>query len=209
MTIVDLSHVIDPDISVFPGTEKPIFERKEIEGYPEVKITMYTHTATHMDAPIHILKGKKTLDEFTLDKFMGRGMVIDCKEFAGKQIPLSFIEKYENKIKNVEFILLNSGWSKKWKTEEYFSDFPTLTQDAAKWLTKFKLNGIGLDSISLDPVPDLTLPNHKIVLEKEILIIENMCNMDSLKGDEFMFQCFPLKIEKADGSPVRAAAIYN
>ena len=209
MTIVDLSHVIDPDISVFPGTEQPIFQRKEIEGYPEVKITMYTHTATHMDAPIHILKGKKTLDDFALDKFMGRGMVIDCKEFAGKQIPLSFMQKYESKIKNVEFILLNSGWSKKWKTEAYFNDFPTLTQDAAKWLTGFKLNGIGLDSISLDPVPDLSLPNHHIVLEKEILIIENMTNMDSLKGDEFMFQCFPLKIEKADGSPIRAAAIYN
>ena len=209
MTIIDLSHVINPDISVFPGTEKPVFERKEIEGYPEVKITMYTHTATHMDAPIHIIKGARTLDELPIYKFIGKGIVIDCKHLAGKNITLDFLKPFENKIKTVEFILFNSGWSAKWKTEAYFKDFPTLTTEAATWLTQFKLKGIGLDSISLDPVPDLTLPNHKIVLAKEILIIENMCNMDALPEGEFIFQCLPLKIEKADGSPIRAVAIYN
>ncbi len=206
MKIIDLSHIISPDISVFPGTEKPIFERKEIEGYPEVKITMYTHTATHMDAPIHIIKGARTLDELPIDKFMGPGIVIDCKRLGGSTITLDFLKQFEAQIKNAEFILFNSGWSAKWKTEAYFEGFPTLTTEAAEWLATFHLKGIGLDSISLDPVPDLTLPNHKIVLAKEILIIENMCNMDALPAD-FMFQSLPLKIEKADGSPVRAVGV--
>ncbi len=208
MKIIDLSHIISPDISVFPGTEKPVFERKEIEGYPEVKMTMYTHTATHIDAPIHIIKGARTLDELPIDKFMGAGIVIDCKHLAGKNITLDFLKQFEDKIKKTEFILFNSGWSAKWKTEAYFEGFPTLTIEAATWLTTFNLKGIGLDSISLDTVPDLTLPNHKIVLAKEILIIENMCNMDALP-EEFMFQCFPLKIEKADGSPVRAVGVVK
>lgn len=209
MTLIDLSHTIDPDISVFPGTEKPVFERKEIEGYPEVKITMYTHTATHMDAPIHIIKGARTLDELPLDKFMGKAIAIDCKHLRENQITKEFLLPFESRIKNVEFVLFHSGWDSKWKTDGYFNDFPTLTAEATTWLTQFKLKGIGLDSISLDPVADMNLPNHKIVLAKEILIIENMCNMDSLPDGEFMFQCFPLKIEKADGSPVRAVAIVN
>ena len=209
MKIIDLSHIINQDISVFPGTEKPVFERKEIEGYPEVKITMYTHTATHMDAPIHIIKGARTLDELPIDRFMGKSIVIDCKHLAGKNITLDFLKQFVDKIKNIEFILFNSGWSAKWKTDAYFENFPTLTQEAATWLTQFKLKGIGLDSISLDPVPDLTLPNHKIVLAKEILIIENMTNLDSLPNEEFIFQCFPLKIEKADGSPVRAVGMVG
>ena len=208
MTLIDLSHIISPDISVFPGTEKPIFERKEIEGYPEVKITMYTHTATHIDAPIHIIKGARTLDELPIDKFMGPGIVIDCKHLGWSTITLDFLKQFEDKIKIAEFILFNSGWSVKWKTEEYFEGFPTLTIEAAEWLTTFHLKGIGLDSISLDPVPDLTLPNHKIVLAKEILIIENMCNVDALP-EKFIFQCLPLKIEKADGSPVRAVAMVK
>jgi arylformamidase len=209
MTLIDLSHIINPDISVFPGTEKPVFERKEIEGYPEVKITIYTHTATHIDAPIHIIKSARTLDELPIDKFMGKAIVIDCKHLAGKYITLEFLKQFEDKIKKVEFILFNSGWSSKWKTEAYFEGFPTLTAEAAIWLTTFNLKGIGLDSISLDPVADLNLPNHKIVLAKEILIIENMTNLDSLPNGDFIFQCFPLKIEKADGSPVRAMAMVE
>jgi arylformamidase len=118
------------------------------------------------------------------------------------------LKQFEEKIKTAEFILFNSGWSAKWKTEAYFEGFPTLTNEATEWLTTFNLKGIGLDSISLDPVPDLTLPNHKIVLAKEILIIENLCNMDALP-EEFMFQCFPLKIEQADGSPVRAVGMVK
>jgi len=209
MTLIDLSHIINPDISVFPGTEKPVFERKEIEGYPEVKMTIYTHTATHIDAPIHIIKGARTLDELPIDIFIGKAIIIDCKHLAGKNITLDFLKQFEDKIRNIEFIIFNSGWSVKWKTDAYFVGFPTLTSEAAKWLTTFNLKGIGLDSISLDPVADLTLPNHKIVLAKEILIIENMTNLDSLPNGEFMFQCFPLRIEKADGSPVRAVAILD
>ncbi len=208
MKVIDLSHLLNPDITVFPGTDKPIFEEIDIEGYSEKKITMFSHTATHMDAPRHILKNTKSLDDFTIDKFIGKGIVIDCRALQGKTISLSFLKKYESKIKNAEFILLNSGWSLKWKTENYFNDFPTLTEEAARWLTQFKLKGIGLDCISLDEVSDLNLPNHKIVLKEEILIIENMCNMDSLP-EEFTFQCFPLKIEYADGSPIRAVAIVN
>jgi len=208
MTLIDLSHIISPNISVFPGTEKPVFERKEIEGYPEVKITMYTHTATHIDAPIHIIKNAKCLDDFPVDKFYGKGIVINCKHLAGKNITLEFLKQFEPQIKNTEFILFNSGWSLKWKTEAYFEGFPTLTIEATEWLTQFHLKGIGLDSISLDPVPDLTLPNHKIVLAKEILIIENLTNLDKLPN-EFIFQCLPLKIEKADGSPVRAVGVIN
>ncbi|HTB07518.1 MAG TPA: cyclase family protein [Bacteroidia bacterium] len=209
MTIIDLSHIINPDITVFPGTEKPVFERIDIESYPEIKMTMFTHTATHIDAPIHVLKGTKSLDEFPVSKFIGRCLVIDCKHLYGKHITKDFLKQYETKIKGAAFVLFNSGWSLKWKTDAYFEGFPTLTADAATWLTGFNLQGIGLDSISLDPVEDMNLPNHRIVLDKEILIIENLCNLDKLPGDEFMFQCLPLKIEHADGSPVRAIAIFT
>jgi arylformamidase len=209
MTVIDLSHIINPAVTVFPGTEKPIFQNIDIEGYREIKMTLYTHTATHIDAPYHIIKNTKSLDEFPVNKFIGKGMVINCKGITGKNISVNFLKQYEEKVKSAAFILLNSGWSSKWGTNDYFEKFPTLTSEAATWLTNFNLQGIGLDSISLDEVPDMTLPNHHIVLKKEIIIIENMTNFDSLPIDGFIFQCFPLKIEKADGSPTRAIAILT
>lgn len=207
MRVIDLSHTINPNVTIFPGMEKPIFQEIDIDGYAELKITMYTHTATHIDAPCHILKGTESLDDLTLDRFMGTGIVIDCKGLGPGEITKEFLKKHEDRIKDAEFILFNSGWSKKWKADDYLVGFPTLTPDAAQWLTNFKLKGIGLDSISLDVVEDMTLPNHHIVLDKGIIIVENMTNMDFIPEGSFIFQCFPLKIEKADGSPVRAVAI--
>lgn len=209
MKIIDLTHLIKPDMAVFPGTEKPLFQKIDIEGYRELKMTLYTHTGTHIDAPFHIIRDTKSLDDFAADKFVGRALVIDCKGMENQKITKEFLAPCEERIRRTSFLLLNSGWSAKWNTPEYFDNFPTLTEEAAKWLTNFNLHGIGLDTISLDPVSDMTLPNHHIVLKKEILIIENLTNLDSLPRQDFTFQCLPMKIERADGSPVRAIAVTD
>lgn len=52
MKVTDLTHIIDTDMPVFPGTEPPIFELAntfEKDGFREAKITMYSHTGTHID----------------------------------------------------------------------------------------------------------------------------------------------------------------
>ena len=209
MKIIDLTHVINPDITVFPGMEKPIFKEIEIDGYREKKLTMYSHTGTHIDAPFHIIKNTKTLDEFPIDKFYGKALMVDVKGLTGQFITKDFLMTYQSRLKDKSFVIFNSGWSLKWKDDDYFKDFPTLTVEAANYLASFNLNGIGLDMISLDKVDDETLPNHHIVLQKDILIIENLTNLDRISSEEFYFQCFPLKIERADGSPIRAVAFVD
>jgi len=102
-----------------------------------------------------------------------------------------------------------------WNTPDYFSDSPTPTREATQWLTKFKLKGIGIDSFSEDKiisahiVTEKNLPNHHILLGKEILLIESLTNLDKLPERAFSFQCLPLNIKNADGSPVRAIAMIN
>ena len=53
MRIIDLTHPISEDMPVYPGTEPPIFETGcsiEEAGFLEKKITLYSHTGTHIDA---------------------------------------------------------------------------------------------------------------------------------------------------------------
>jgi kynurenine formamidase len=50
---------------VYPGTEPPEFLVPctiAVDGFTEKKLTLYSHTGTHMDAPAHILEGAPTLD---------------------------------------------------------------------------------------------------------------------------------------------------
>jgi len=73
-----------------------------------------------------------------------------------------------------------------------------------EWILSLK--GVGVDAISVDPVGSSTFVIHKIFLQKNILIIENLTNLERLP-QTCLFTCLPLKIKDADGSPVRAAGI--
>jgi arylformamidase len=211
MKIIDLTHLLNAEVTVYPGTEKPVFVEAntvEKDGFAEQKITIYTHTGTHIDAPAHMLKNGKSLDQLNPEIFYGKAICINCSNATGKYIERKDLEPYSKRIEEVDFVLLKTGWSKKWKSKDYFNDFPVLSKESCVWLTNFDLKGIGLDTISIDPIDDLyELVNHHVIFEKEMIIIENLTNLNLLDDAIFTFSCLPLKIENADGSPVRAVAI--
>ena len=79
--------------------------------------------------------------------------------------------------------------------------------DGAKFLLSRSIAAIGVDSLSPDPPAALDAdPVHPLLLEKEVLIIENLVRLDELP-DFFLFMAMPLKIRKGSGSPIRAIAV--
>lgn len=204
---IDLTHSLKNNISVYPGTIEPRFEignTIEKDGFAELNMTMCTHTGTHMDAPSHIIAGAKSLDQFPIEKFIGKGLTIDCRN--SKIINKELLFTYQEKIEKLDFILFYTGWQHKWNTSEYFNPFPVLNSEAVKWLLNFNLKALGFDAISVDRMDDHHLPNHHLLLEKEVCIIENMNNLDKLTDKEFELFVIPLRIKDSDGSPVRAFA---
>lgn len=207
MTTIDLTHTLKNKITVYPGTSEPVFEPAntiEKDGFAELNMTMCTHTGTHIDAPCHILPNTRSLDDFPIDKFIGQGIALDCT--ATSSITLDFLKTKEVEIRNSDFILFYTGWQHKWNTPNYFDEFPTLTIEAVEWLLQFNLKALGFDVISVDKMTDSKLPNHHLLLNQEVLIIENMMNLEQLVHQSFELNCIPLKIENSDGSPVRAFA---
>ena len=80
--------------------------------------------------------------------------------------------------------------------------------DAAKYLISKEAAALGVDTLSPDPPEALrTNPIHPVVLEKSLLIIENLANLRDLP-DFFLFLAFPLKIRAGSGSPIRAVAMF-
>lgn len=92
MRVLDLTHTIAENMPVYPGTETPIFagaNTYEKDGFKETKLTMYTHTGTHMDPPAHLFAGRTTLDAFPASQFIGKALVIECSDLnEGKAITL-------------------------------------------------------------------------------------------------------------------------
>lgn len=212
MKLIDLTHSITPKMPVYPGTEPPLFTTGcsiDDDGFLEKKITLYSHTGTHIDAPAHLIKGSNTLNMLPINHFYGKAFLLNVADSENRIIGTQELELYGNTISQVDFLLIYTGWSLYWGNEKYFSDYPVLSSEAASWLSRFGLKGIGFDAISADKADTQDFPVHKAFLKKDTIIIENLTNLEKLPCDQFIFSCFPLRIEDADGSPVRAVAFIE
>jgi arylformamidase len=211
--IIDLTHPLESNMPVYPGS-MPVnlvtaatFEQ---EGYHETRMDFSSHTGTHVDCGYHLLRDGLNTMTTPMNHFYGKGLVADCRKIkAGGFISKEYIQTLETDIKNADFFLIHTGWSRYWGAEEYFRKFPVLHEDAATYLSSFNLKGIGSDTISFDPVDSVELPVHHILLSKGLILIENLVNLISLLEHDFVFSCFPLKIKNGDGSPVRAVGIVT
>ncbi len=196
---------------VFPGDGQPEFEQAsfiEDQGFNEKKITFYTHTGTHIDVSSHVKQDGMTIDMFDIDKFTGKALIIDLTGITADLIGINDLSGYESGLKSIDFAVLKTGWSRYWGEERYCRDFPVLSTAAAEWLLQFNLKGIGIDALSVDALEDDSLPVHRVLFGKELIIIENLNNLEMIEnGVVFILSCLPLKFTGADGSPVRAAAI--
>lgn len=212
LNILDLTRTITPDMPVYPGTKLPqMIEtcRLETEGFRETELRMYSHTGTHMDSPAHLFPAGKTLDRFSPDSFYGTAMAVDVSAVKGVIEPEDLLP-YQQALQEVNFLILYTGWEHLWGRKEYYHGFPVLSPAAAQWLIQFKLKAVGVDAISVDTVEATSpLTIHKIFLGKDILLIENLCNIQPLTGQNFTLCCLPLKTCRADGAPARAVALVQ
>jgi kynurenine formamidase len=211
MKVVDLSRSIKPGMPVYPGTEPPAFTTAATikrHGFRERTLRVSSHTGTHLDAPAHIFPRGQTLDAVPIENFLGKAVVLDFTR-AGAVITPERLEPYRRTLGNCRFVILHTGWSRLWGKEAYHGGFPVLSPDGARWVCEFDLRGLGVDAPSVDAPHSRGFPIHRLLLAKGILIVENLCNLDRLLGMEFIFCCFPLKLQRAEGSPVRAVALID
>lgn len=206
--IIDLTHLIEAGMPVFPGTEPPILipaNTVEKDGFAEKKITMYSHTGTHMDAPAHMLEHAKTLDSFNVSNFHGSAILLDVSGKTIEQIGLEYLLPLEEQIKHSDLLVIRTGWAEWWGSEKYLIGFPALSPDAALWVIAQGIKGIGIDAISIDRMGN-EFPIHHMLFNAGIFVIENLTNLDQV-GAQFTLVCLPLHIKNADGAPARAIAI--
>jgi kynurenine formamidase len=185
------------------------------------QVTMNEHSGTHVDAPAHFISDAKPAAHVTIDRvpptrLLGRGVRIDCRKFqAGETVPEAAVadwEKSHGNLNAADIVLFDFGWSSRWalrpEHQPYISDWPGIAMETAERLIRKDVAAIGVDTLSPDsPAALRSEPIHPRLLEKQVLIIENLCNLDQLP-DFFLFLALPLKIGAGSGSPIRAVALF-
>lgn len=208
MKVYDLTQTYE--IGMTSYSEEESFKKENLynvkaDGYNVSSLYLSTHTGTHIDVPKHIFENGYTLDEFDTKKFIGNAYIIDCRNLG--VIDLEVLEKCKDNILICDYLILKTGWENYFNSDKYFLGYPTLTYEASNFLGNIKsLTGIGIDCISIDSENSEDLFNHKNLLSKNKIIIENLCNLDSL-DNLFEVIIAPLKIAQGDGAPTRVYAI--
>ena len=208
--MIDLSLEINADLQVFPGSPQPLFTKwtkYEVHSYDSEIMMMSTHTGTHMDAPSHFLANTASIDMIGVERLVSPALLLDLPKGANEEITLDDLCVI-NEIDQGISIVFRTGWQKMIANRDYMTSNPGLSMAAAALLADKNVNAVGIDSPSIDIGSDEHFSTHKTLLSNGILIIENLCNLESLehKGT-FTLVINPLKLKGASGSPVRALAI--
>lgn len=201
MSWIDITMPLSNTVAHWPG-DTPFSYRLSatIEETGSVNIgsiEMSTHTGTHADAPFHYKENGKTMDQLSIDRYIGDALVIEA--IGADVLDQALFEQHS--LDSVERLIVKT------KETTDFSSFPEVipyvTADGAAYLKKQGIQLLGVDSPSVDSLTSKDLTGHHSLDQANIVIIENLV-LDRVSGGLYEFIALPLLIEKADGSPVRA-----
>jgi len=196
------------------------------------KLTLTTHSGTHLDAPWHYWptsggKPSRTIDEIPLEWCYSNGVVLDVThKKAGEEINITDLEKALKKIeytlKPFDIVLVMTGATKYYGKDAYPQMHPGTTRESTLWLVDQGIRVMGIDAWGWDkPFRDMVndvregrkeklWAAHFAGKEKEYCHIENLANLDKIpRPYGFKVAVFPIKIEHAGGGWVRAVAIID
>ena len=206
--LIDMTHTITPEIPICPGDPAPAFTKSATltkDGFRTTSLSLCSHTGTHMDAPSHLLRDGRSLDQMPMSQFSGRATVLDVSG-EGPVITEAFLQSNYEAIYCADYILFYTGWENRWATGDYLEDaFPVPDEAAARYLVSRGLKGVGTDAASIDR---LTGPRtvHTTLMKSGAVILESLCLKKVRGRKDFLFFALPMKIQDADGAPIRAFA---
>jgi kynurenine formamidase len=210
--LIDLSHTIEDGLVTYKGLPAPIIcdylsreASKEVyaEGttFQIGKIEMCSNTGTYLDSPFHRYEKGKDLSELDLESIASlTGVKITIPE----EITAIDEKWFCNTDISGKAVLVQTGWSRHWNTEQYYEGHPYLTEDAALFLKNNGAKLVGIDTYNIDDVSGKERPVHSVLLGADILIVEHMCNLESVPSSHFKFYAVPVKIKGFGTFPVRA-----
>ena len=198
------------------------------------RITLTTHTGTHVDAPSHYgsraAYGNGTprnIDEMPLHWFFRPGVVLDVSGTGTGVIGAAELKEEFARIgytpEPFDIVMLKTGASAWSGTPRYFTDFAGLDGPAVHLLLDLGVRVIGTDAFSLDaPFGHIIAryretgdravlwPAHFAGREREYCQIERLSNLGALPAPHgFQVACFPVKIVGGGAGWARAVAMLD
>lgn len=222
MRIVDLSFPLKPHFRWTVSSER----RSSHESGALFQSTVFTascHAYTHVDAPVHFLPGDRDIAHMPVDQWMGPAAVVDLTHLAENgEVTARDLERRAAHVEPGDIVLLRTDWPKRCpvETERFWREAPFTGRSACEWLVARRVKAVGYDyppdfairTMIFEPETAVTrhdCTTHDVFFPAGITVVEYLTNLDQIAASRCRFLALPLKLEGADGSPVRAVAITD
>lgn len=215
--LIDLSHEVEHGMITYKGLPAPVIcdflsredSRKNYADGTEFqigKIEMVANTGTYVDSPFHRFADGIDLSELPLESLADlEGIVIH----AQNETRAITARAFDSLRLQGKAVLVHTGWSRHWRTDQYFEGHPFLTRDAAECLVAAGAVFVGIDTYNIDDITDGIRPAHTVLLGNRIPICEHMCRLENLPDHGFRFHAAPVKVRAFGTFPVRAYAVLD
>ena len=190
MKIYDISQEVF-SCKVYPGDPSPEktalmkIENGDVCNLTEFK--MCAHNGTHVDAPFHFIDGEETIDQVSLDKFIGYAYVAEHEGMLGREDALRILEE----AKDCDMILVKGD--------------SVMTEEGAKVFADAKIKLYGNESQTVGP-EDAPMAVHLIMLGAKIVLLEGI-RLAEVSVGSYLLDAAPINLGGCDGAPCRVVLI--
>lgn len=223
---IDLTHAITVDFPTYfgqPNLEIETLFTLEENGFNMYRWHLVEHTGTHMDAPFHFSNGLSA-DQIPLTRLVVPLVVIDIRRKAevnpDAQLTPDDIMDWEHRhgrLPKGACVAMNSGWGDKVNTPEFRNadangvlHFPGFHVEAVEFLLEERqVNGIAVDTLSLDYGPSPDFATHYRWLPTNRWGLEAIANLDKLPKKVVTLIVGSPTIAGATGGPCRLIALVS
>jgi arylformamidase len=125
------------------------------------RLSLGSHTGTHMEEPLHFVSGGEGMDRVPLDATMGRARVIEIQD------PTSIKpdELGPHAIARGERIVLKTrNSSLAWWSQDFIEDFVYVLREAARYLADRGLKAVGVDYLLVGGFHEDGVETHRALL---------------------------------------------
>src|SRR4029079_10247546 len=143
--LVDVSHVVEHGMVTYKGLPAPLvcdfLSREQSRSLYATgtefhigKIEMVANTGTYLDSPFHRYADGKDLSQLPLESVADLdAIVLRAPDESGRSIDAGAFRGLELRGKAV---LVHTGWSRHWRTEQYFEGPSFLTREGSAVLLR-------------------------------------------------------------------------
>ena len=195
MKIYDISQEVF-GCQVYPGDPTP--EKKRLKSmekgdlYNLTSFSMCAHNGTHIDAPFHFIQAGKTVDEISLESFVGMAYVAEHHGNVTGDHAAEIIRKAKKQNPEAAKRILLKGDAE-------------VSLEAAKVFASSDILLLGNESQTVGP-KNAPMAVHLVLLGADIILLEGI-RLSAVPEGVYFLNAAPLNLSGADGSPCRAVLI--